>query len=174
MILDNDDSIKPYLLNQINLYGRNIRFIQILSDIFRVKILQEFGGIYVDCDTFSIKPFDDSNDEFCVMSYQENSRQPHVDNYFFKVNRGNNLFFPIEANIKNNNVHLYVDNTNRHSIEYVKRKMMFFNKNLKINDFDICNSFYIEHYPSQNWKNNSYKIQLCKYDFDDKFKRMHQ
>ena len=30
-----------------------------LSDIYRLKLVSEFGGLYVDCDTFPLKPFDD-------------------------------------------------------------------------------------------------------------------
>ena len=32
---------------------------QVLSDIYRLKLVSEFGGLYVDCDTFPLKPFDD-------------------------------------------------------------------------------------------------------------------
>lgn len=33
-------------------------FIQILSDIIRFELLYYYGGIYLDCDTFPVKPFD--------------------------------------------------------------------------------------------------------------------
>jgi len=46
------------LQHQEVFYGKEIRFIQLLSDIYRLRIIQEFGGIYVDCDTFPLKPFD--------------------------------------------------------------------------------------------------------------------
>lgn len=39
-------------------------FIQILSDFLRFELLYYYGGIYIDCDTFPVKPFDDK-----LMSY---------------------------------------------------------------------------------------------------------
>jgi hypothetical protein len=35
-------------------------FIQILSDVIRFEILYYYGGIYLDCDTFPVKSFDDN------------------------------------------------------------------------------------------------------------------
>lgn len=35
-------------------------FIQILSDVIRFELLYYYGGIYLDCDTFPVKPFDDN------------------------------------------------------------------------------------------------------------------
>ena len=35
-------------------------FIQILSDVLRFEYLYYYGGIYLDCDTFPVKPFDDN------------------------------------------------------------------------------------------------------------------
>ena len=40
----------------------------LLSNILRVSIINKYGGIYLDCDTFPIKPFDDkllSLNNFC-------------------------------------------------------------------------------------------------------------
>lgn len=34
-------------------------FIQILSDVLRFEYIYYYGGIYLDCDTFPVKPFDD-------------------------------------------------------------------------------------------------------------------
>ena len=34
-------------------------FIQILSDVIRFEYLYYYGGIYLDCDTFPVRPFDD-------------------------------------------------------------------------------------------------------------------
>ena len=35
-------------------------FCQAVANIFRFILLEEKGGIYVDCDTLPIKPFDDA------------------------------------------------------------------------------------------------------------------
>ena len=38
---------------------QKLNYIQILSDIYRFELLRERGGIYVDCDTWPLKSFDD-------------------------------------------------------------------------------------------------------------------
>lgn len=61
-----------------------------LSDILRMEILNEYGGIYVDCDTFPIKPFDDDiiSKSFIAqhdykIGYGRNARYvKYIDNYF--------------------------------------------------------------------------------------------
>ena len=60
-ILNYESSIyKRFIIEQLtNLYKRNVRFIQLLSDVLRLVIINKYSGIYVDCDTFPIKPFDD-------------------------------------------------------------------------------------------------------------------
>lgn len=43
----------------INRYIKEKRkFCQILANVLRFELLYEYGGIYLDCDTFPIKPFD--------------------------------------------------------------------------------------------------------------------
>lgn len=46
-----------YLRRQLMFYGNKASFIQVLSDIVRIELLNEFGGIYMDCDTFPLKKF---------------------------------------------------------------------------------------------------------------------
>ena len=46
----------------------NRKFISILCNILRIELLNKYGGIYLDCDTFPLRPFDDyllSLKEFC-------------------------------------------------------------------------------------------------------------
>jgi mannosyltransferase OCH1-like enzyme len=73
-----------YIKNQkYNLYKKDIRFIQILSDIVRVELINEYGGIYLDCDTYPLKPFDDkllSYESFCV--WRHYLEYVNSDNYF--------------------------------------------------------------------------------------------
>lgn len=55
-----------------------------------MEILNEYGGIYVDCDTFPIKPFDDDiiSKSFIAqhdykIGYGRNARYvKYIDNYF--------------------------------------------------------------------------------------------
>jgi hypothetical protein len=40
-------------------------YLQILSDFLRFELLYYYGGIYLDCDTFPVKPFDDLLNRNC-------------------------------------------------------------------------------------------------------------
>ena len=84
-IFDIGDSsaYSAYIKNQLTIYGKSMRNIILLSDMFRLGLLNTFGGIYVDVDSSPVKRFDErlmSNERFCVC------RQPYgktfPDNYF--------------------------------------------------------------------------------------------
>ena len=51
-----DNDSLAYLLQYI---GSKFKRLDRLSDVLRVKLLAEYGGIYVDCDCIALKPFDD-------------------------------------------------------------------------------------------------------------------
>ena len=40
--------------------NKNKPFIVNVSDSYRYVLLKHYGGIYLDCDTFPVRPFDDS------------------------------------------------------------------------------------------------------------------
>lgn len=160
-----------FIFNQLKLYGKNVRFIQLLSDVFRKDVIKHFGGIYVDLDIFPVKSFDSLlNRQFCVMNYIGNSIVPNIDNYFFGCQKGND----VNDLIENKKIDLLVQ-TNIHwqsNTRYYARKKKFKECLLTKNDFPEDFSFYIEHYPSYNWKNDISKIPLCKYDFDEWFTKI--
>jgi hypothetical protein len=41
------------------IFGRELKHFAHRADVLRMQLLQEFGGIYLDLDTVSVKPFDD-------------------------------------------------------------------------------------------------------------------
>jgi len=49
-----------------------------------VYLVNYLGGIYLDCDTFALKPFNDIllKQEFCVAKYYSTNIKS-IDNYFF-------------------------------------------------------------------------------------------
>jgi mannosyltransferase OCH1-like enzyme len=54
-----------------------------LSDVVRVELINEFGGIYLDCDTYPLKSFDDellNYKTFCVKRHY--LEYINTDNYF--------------------------------------------------------------------------------------------
>ena len=64
---------------------QNFPYNVLLSNILRVYIINKYGGIYLDCDTFPIKPFDDkllSLQNFCITTLSPNGLL-YKGRYFF-------------------------------------------------------------------------------------------
>ena len=63
----------------INKYIKyNLTFISIFTDLLRFVLLDRYGGIYLDCDTWPVKPFDEellNRDSFFVT---------RMENYFYR------------------------------------------------------------------------------------------
>lgn len=67
----------------------NTPFIQLFCDVLRLELLNVYGGIYVDCDTFPLKPFDDimfNHKKFLVYDKIGESLVPN--NYFIGLKKG--------------------------------------------------------------------------------------
>ena len=150
------------LSHQEVLYGREVRFIQLLSDIFRVQLVSKIGGIYVDCDTFPVKPF--SNEilnlkKFVVMRHYNNQLSTTgIDNYFIGQAPGYD-----QANTAKV---LQTDDKWWTSIKFLMRKREFFNCTLEYKS-DLSSKFFIEHFCDGCWKNNNGIIRTPKCFLDD-------
>lgn len=176
-ILNKNDKYKTFVDVQTKIYGKNIRAIQLLSDILRLELLNKVGGIYVDCDTYPIKPFDNtllSYNKFVVerhfdTGFSYNTNQFHIDNYFFGIS-GNNedQIYEYENDIKLTKI-LQTNKNWFKDIQYYYRKKAFFNQKL-VDSMFKNKQFYIEHYYDNNWKSNSIgKIPCQKCFLDDQF-----
>ena len=57
-----------YVEHQRRLYGNKLRNVILLSDVFRLMLLNEYGGVYVDADSLPGRPFDGGllSGRFCV------------------------------------------------------------------------------------------------------------
>lgn len=78
-----------YIENQRTIYGKNMKNIMLLSDIFRLELLNAFGGVYIDVDSVPGRFFDDellSKDRFCVCRVSGKRTIP--DNYFMGQSDG--------------------------------------------------------------------------------------
>ena len=73
-----------YIKWQRDFYGTHLSFLQLLSDVVRVEVLNHYGGIYLDLDTFPIAKFDDNllSHEFIVVKRKSSGMQPFFDNFF--------------------------------------------------------------------------------------------
>lgn len=78
----NDDFLKTY-------HNKDIIYKISLSDRLRYLLIYRYGGIYLDCDTFPIKPFDDellSLENFCVTQGEDKG-----DIFFIGRNKDTNF-----------------------------------------------------------------------------------
>ena len=62
-IYDIENPKDPLLVESIDsaikLNRKDRKFIQSVANIYRYTLLRKYGGIYLDCDTFPVRPFDD-------------------------------------------------------------------------------------------------------------------
>lgn len=147
----------------LNLFG-NIPFLQLLSDIFRLDVLNIYGGIYLDCDTYPIKPFDDyilNLTKFCV--YDKLGSLYKINNYFIGFNGKkiwDNYLDETAFQLVLSNNHMRSTMTTK-PMDYWKRRIKFFKCSLTQSDF--CDSQnYIEHYSEFSWGKN--KVPKTKFD----------
>ena len=178
-ILGKNDKYINFIKIQTNIYGKNIRAIQLLSDILRLELINTYGGIYVDCDTYPIKPFDENiliYNKFTVERHFDTgflykTNQLHIDNYFFGTS-GKEFDQIYNYEMDNKIIKLLQTNKNWFkNVQYIYRKKQFFNQTLTNKMFNE-KKFYIEHYHDNNWKINDLgkiRSQIC---FLDKLKKI--
>ena len=149
---------------QINNNKENKRkFIQILCDILRYDVLNEYGGIYLDCDTFPIRPFDDyllSKQNFCSYSFHA----------YDSIHRKRDIMF-LGCDGKDKKIYNFYsihdifnvqkDGYLNDPIWNIKRNL-FFNCLLTYREYN--SEFYIEHFEDRTWIRNNCRTPLCKYD----------
>lgn len=143
----------------------NIPFLQLFCDILRLELLNIYGGIYVDCDTFAMKPFDsyilnlnnfcvyDKIEDFCEINnyFIGSNKEKHIDNYF-------NGLTPL---YQTNNYML--KSHFKKPLDYQIRRIKFLTNKLSINDFkNVKTNNYIEHYSDFTWGKK--KIQYTQFD----------
>lgn len=153
VLQENEDS---YVKWQREFYGGAVRFLQLLADVARVEILNQYGGIYVDCDTFPIVPFDDSllsHHFFCVKRKSGVGTNSFLDNFFLGKSSSSRIVedpYHIEGSF-------LVDHTKRCETipQYYLLKRKFFAGQLEIGEHVLSASCYVDHYCSRTWKQNS-------------------
>jgi mannosyltransferase OCH1-like enzyme len=135
-------------------YKNNKR--QRLCDIFREYLINKYGGIYLDCDTFPVKPFDDdllNHSSFIATSYVRSINRIITDNYFFGQVKGNDeigMYDNMEG-IVNGKYHLPCENIiNNKDKKFLHLKNKFFKLELKYGE--SFSNGYIDHYNFKDWK----------------------
>lgn len=147
-----------------NIFKMN--FIQVLADIFRLEVLNEYGGIYLDCDTFPIKSFDNillNTNQFVVSRHMMYTNIIMPDYYFIgKSNSSKKLisYFNVSNTFLQTNINWWND------VNYIQNRHYFF-KNMMCNIKHTNTNFYIAHYNDNTWINKNNKqnrTPKCKFD----------
>ena len=164
-INDIENPIDPILRSSVDSAIKENRkdrkFIQSVANIYRYKLLEKYGGIYLDCDTFPVRPFDDkllNHDKFDVLiSWGQN--QFCVRDVFFI---GTISLEELKKSKKHNNVFLY---PHTECGNYNTLRDKFYNCTLKYGEYyGDPNFYYINHYHDFTWNPNNLRTPLCKYD----------
>ena len=135
-------------------------FIQILSDVIRFEYLYYYGGIYLDCDTFPVRPFDDKlldHTEFDVtISWGQN--QFIIRDVFF-------LGKCPKTYLEKNPPKYTLLYPHTETGKYHELKKKFFDCTLKYGEYYGDPKFYyINHYHDFTWNPKNLKVPLCKWD----------
>ena len=117
----------------------------LLSDIFRLELLNVFGGIYVDADSVPARPFDGvltANERFCVC--REYGGRVFPDNYFMGQAQGlGGWVNPMDASTA-----VQVFDPTKRNLAFQYRRARF----VKGMPPEPARDFYVEHYMVRSWE----------------------
>lgn len=156
-------TVRPFAKN--NFFGQKGKIVA-LADAFRLYLLNKYGGIYLDLDTFPVKKFDDK-----LLSYENGFAVNHIKNrcdYFFLGFNKNCVDSGLIRYIKEYD-YGQIFNNQVHKLKYEEKyleafknkvnklKNKFINKELIFGDsiFNkyIFKEYYIDHFRIGSWKN---------------------
>lgn len=153
------------------LYNYNdVPFIQAFCDILRIELLNIYGGLYIDCDTFPIRPFDDEllNVHDRVLIYHDINGELRPDSYFigssgktFWENYFDGTAYKI---IQKNSLRMSPGRKQQKPLDYFVRRIKFFRCQLNMSDMKVLKTTtdYFEHYSEFRWGNGN--IPKTKFD----------
>jgi hypothetical protein len=130
------------------------QFMCYFSDILRLELLQTYGGIYVDTDTFPVRPFDEKLLSLNFFKSKSlGSKGYYYDIYFFGYNKLSDYNYEqkkFEEKFKNLDIKEYL--IFNKELEY---KEKFLNGTLTPNLLSNT-KLYIQHYRTLLWGKNKY------------------
>lgn len=148
----------------LNISDKKRKCVVVLVNILRQHLLNKYGGIYLDCDTFPLRPFDEDLlklNSFYVDTACGSNHYRFADLYFLgkkndNVFRDDYLIYEHRINIHHNDYH--------NSTHWNECRKKYFDLNLKYKEYNNIDNYYIEHFEDNSWFLNSPKSKLCKYD----------
>lgn len=143
----------------------NKYIIQHICDVYRFEILQYYGGIYLDCDTFPIKPFDDKlleMENFNVKRQSDNQKTWWLDSFF--CGQSDPKYYLRLDRDKINHLDGYYNSFEKDP-KFIELKKKFFNCTLSYGEYFGDPNCYINHYHEYRWNLNNYKVEICNLEF---------
>ena len=147
------NNIENDLLKRRPWYKNRPKIINI-ADTYRYVLLNKYGGIYLDCDTFPVRPFDDSllnHTQFDVTTSWY--RNKFINKEIFFIGQVNNEQLRI---LPKNDCLLW---PHVETSEYDRLRDKFFNCTLKYGEFYGDEHYYINHYHDFTWNPKNLRIQ---------------
>ena len=149
-------------MRQAEMYRGCRKTIQLLSDVARIELLNEFGGIYLDCDTFPIQPFDAellSKGFFRVEKRTCGGTAP--DNFFM----GKSVWHPpVTDPYDVPDAFKVVHDQPTFRAEYLVNRKRFFDLELRYPEHTLGPGCYVDHYQDGKWRNYGAGIQSMETD----------
>ena len=161
--MNTDYNIQIY--NSRDVFKMN--FIQVLADIFRLEVLNTYGGIYLDCDTFPVRPFDNIIDMHDFTVARHNTQNKVIPDYFFIAKSKESQRITTYLSMR---TLLQTQRSWWNNIKFIQNKHKFFKCQLKIGDYSFSKDFNIEHYNDNTWRKNKFgqnRTPKCKFDKDN-------
>lgn len=149
-ILANDPT-DGYVRRQIGLYGDGVRFAQVLADVARVEMVNEFGGIYLDCDTFPISPFPKWMFEADFVSCCRPRPGGYVKDNYFMARRpdAQRVVDPYGCPWETMFWHARWEAT---STKFILNRRRFFECSLRPGEFSFSSDIVFDHYQGGSWR----------------------
>ncbi len=133
--------------------------------VFKINLLTKYGGIFLDLDTYPIKPFDEkllSLDSFYVDSFHRNNfsyKKRNPDQYFIGCQKGSKY-----EEHRDFSVALpHQDPFFRRNKKFLELRDKFLNCTLKDGERYTDKDWYIDHYAAGDWLSYEYDFKLKKY-----------
>jgi len=149
---------------------KRLPFIIIVTNMYRKLIVNKYGGIYLDIDTFPIKPFDEYllYKEFQATSYiLSNKTKIVLDIFFIGGHKGcfNTVTLDEAEMLQWNSPAFAALLSPNKNAKFSIYHEAFFNGTLKYGNHVACPSFaYIDHYADYTHKKENNRVPLTSYD----------
>jgi hypothetical protein len=140
-----------YLRHQLGFYCDNVRATQILSDIVRAELLNEFGGIYLDCDTFPVAAFPDHLLRHRFFTTVHGAYGGSFVDNFFMGKAADGIDIPDPLNAKGGFLLRHAAR-GKTTARYLLNRRRFFKDGLRDGEYSFTREYIVDHYQNGGWK----------------------